>query len=225
MSMAPQSLKEVKRYLVSKTGKAGANFGIRGFVGKKRVWGYHLGKSDIFGPGGYGWRDYSVKRKRDRAGLTEASSAMDIRLNIPTLKDLVVYLRAEAAAGRADLMEILGPDANGQAKRYAKPAWNKALRADDSHKWHVHVSFPRDTEFDDRVAMFEGFFGPRDVVAPDVPDEPAEGETPPVDPDLPEATPPPAEGEMPDPVEEIKTELSEIASSLIGIVNDLDDLA
>ena len=158
MSFAPDSLKAVRRYIVDKTGVPTENISIRSARSNR---GYHAGKGQIYGPDGQGDKDYSVRRKRDKRGLTNASSAADIKLPLSQLIKFVAYLVGEARAKRADLQEIIGPDLNGHATRWAKPFWTPKGGQDKSHEWHVHLGYPRDTEFSDRVAMLEAFFGPR----------------------------------------------------------------
>lgn len=166
MSLAPPSLIDVRRYLVAKTGKPTANFSIRAAKSSR---GYHAGRAEIFGPNGQGNKDYSVKQPRDKAGLSEASSAIDIKLPIPQLKALVAYLLAGAKAGTLDIFELIGPDSTGKANYWSKatgwlpkPKWAPA-----SHEWHIHMAFPRDTEFTDRVAIFRPFFEAQPAPTPD----------------------------------------------------------
>lgn len=164
MSFAPDSLRALRRYLVDKTGKPTENFGIRGTVGAKRVQGYHLGESDIYGPGGLGDSDYSVRRPRDKRGLTDAASGFDIKLPLAALKELREFLVSEARNGRApDVVEIIGPGNDGRAYVWRKPDWVRLgpRPAGDSHEWHIHVSYHRDGEYRDKVALYEPYYGPR----------------------------------------------------------------
>lgn len=135
--------------------------------------GYHAGRAEIYGPTGSGDRDYSVRKPRDKAGLSNASSALDITMRGPGSREhqraFTAYLVAAAAAGRADLVEVLGPDAQGRATWWGvddgwqpKLGWTiggKWVPVDASHEWHTHISFYRDTELGDRASMFAGFFG------------------------------------------------------------------
>lgn len=198
MSFAPDSLKALRRYLVEKTGKPTENFGIRGTVGAKRVQGYHLGKVDIYGPGGLGDADYSVRRPRDKRGLTDAASGFDMKLPIAALKELRAYLVSAARAGRApDLVEIIGPGSDGRAYDWRKPDWVRVgpRAKGDSHEWHIHLSYHRDSEFRDKVALFEPYYGPRTVV-----DEPE-----------PEPEPIEDEGEAPSPGSDLDIALERVA--------------
>lgn len=159
MSIAPDSLKECRRYLVEQTAKPPENFSIRS---ARSARGYHAGKSQIFGPNGRGWRDYSVRHPRDKAGLSEASSAIDIKLPVRQLKALVQYLVAGARDGSLDIFEIIGPDTDGKANYWSIfTGWMPRPRlASADHEWHIHLAYPRDTEFADRVYVFHGYYEP-----------------------------------------------------------------
>ena len=77
MSYNPRTLQDLGAYW---TGKGGVNLGVVGDTG--HTVGYHLGRDRIYGPGGQGDDDYSVKHRRDMAGLSGAASAIDLgRLN------------------------------------------------------------------------------------------------------------------------------------------------
>ena len=175
MSFAPPSLIEVRRYIAEKAGVPRSNMSIRS---ARSARGYHAGESQIFGPNGQGWKDYSVKNPRNKAGLSEASSAIDIKLPVKQLKALVVYLLAGAKDGSLDVFEIIGPDSTGKANYWSiatdwlpKPKW-----APKSHEWHIHLGLPRDTEFADRVAIFRPFFeaaAPEPEPDPEVQPDPA----------------------------------------------------
>jgi hypothetical protein len=158
MSKAPQNLIDARRYLRATTGRGSPSFGIRGFVGKKRDDGYHLGRRDMEGPGGRGLHgpanprgDYSSRRPRDQAGLTPGSnwaSALDISGPVPELKQALAKMVQLAKAGKLDVMELIGPNANGDATDYRRPLWKPLVRKDpnkrDGHRSHIHMSFPRD---------------------------------------------------------------------------------
>jgi hypothetical protein len=220
MPYTPQSIHDLKKYLVAKTGKPGANFSIGRTQqisnGQRLFRGYHLG-GDQLGP-----KDYSNVKARDRRGLSDARSAIDIKLPVRDLKKLVTYLRAEAEAGRlTDVREFLGPRQDGRAARYAKENnWQEELYPEgNSHEWHVHLSFFRDSTSPasdrDKVGILEGHFGPRD------PDQ-EEPEPPPDDgPDN-----PPDEPEEPlpaDPCQDVKDDLAAANQALLDLTTQLVD--
>lgn len=176
MSMIPESLREAKRYLVEKTGRPGANFSIRA---ARSARGFHAGKAEIFGPDGKGNRDYSVRDPRNKAGLTNASSALDIKIPKGQLKALTAHL----VANPGDLLfEVIGPDSTGAANYWSvKTGWQpRPNLAPPSHSWHAHVGFWRDTEFADRTAPFRSFYEPNPPAPEPEPDpdtEPDAGPT------------------------------------------------
>ena len=189
MSNAPDNLVDIRQQIAAHVEGERKFYTIRGFVGAKRAQSYHLGAKDIvddgFGiydpvvnPNG----DYSTRRKRDKAGLTQNdegvwtnwASAIDISANpalpIAELKRLLAWMVGEAKAGRLDAQELIGPNADGNATDYRKPLFAPRVRHDpdknDSHRRHIHWSLPRDLTNPDVATpdlwpMLEGFFGPR----------------------------------------------------------------
>lgn len=177
MSLRPQSLIDVSKYIQEKAGVPASNMSIRA---ARSARGFHAGKSEIYGPNGQGDKDYSVKNPRNKAGLSEYSSAIDIKIAKPQLKALVAHLVAEGAAGNL-LFEVIGPDSSGKANYWGHiTGWqpNPHL-APASHAWHAHLGFWRDTENADRLAPFRSFYESPVVPAPD----PAPPADPDVDPD------------------------------------------
>lgn len=175
MSVAPQSLIEVRRYIAEKAGLPRSNMSIRA---ARSSHGFHAGKSEIFGPNGDGKKDYSVKDARNMLGLSEASSAIDIKLPQKTLRALTAFL-VEAGKNGTAIFEVIGPDANGAATYYSvRTDWQPNHKlAPKSHEWHIHLGLYRDTEFTDRVAIFRPFFEaapvPEPEPDPDVQPDPA----------------------------------------------------
>lgn len=178
MSYRPQSLVDAARYLGEKMAIPQLNFSIRA---AKSARGFHAGKAEIF-KSGEGNRDYSVKDPRNKAGLSEASSALDIRWpgHLKRLRALTAHLVEQGKAGNL-LFEVIGPDSTGKANYWsAKTGWlPKPALAPASHSWHIHLGFWRDTETSDRIAVFRGFF----EAAIPVPVEPEEPDTETPDPD------------------------------------------
>lgn len=162
MSEIPQSLKEVKAYVVVHAGVPGSNMSIRAARSSR---GFHAGRKEIFGPDGKGKKDYSVRDARNLKGLTEASSAIDIKLAQKQLRALTAHLVANPGTL---LFEVIGPDAKGEATYYSvKTGWKPNHKlAPKSHEWHVHIGYWRDTEFEDRVVPFRSFYEPVGQPAP-----------------------------------------------------------
>lgn len=165
MSSNPPTLRQLGAYW---TAQGGVNLGVVGNAAHTR--GYHLGRDRIYdgsGPG-MGDRDYSVQTKRDRAGLTDAASAIDLgRLNgsLPALyrfsRWLVIQCR-QNAPGTRDFREIIySPDGVrvlrwDRERGYATAS--KPGEADSSHLTHTHISFYRDSESRDKRPVFAGYF-------------------------------------------------------------------
>lgn len=148
MSTAPTSLVALAK---AYTARGGVNLGIVGNAA--HVAGYHLGRDRIFAASGQGWNDYSVKRERDKAGLTNEACGLDIgRLcgTLDNLQDFSNWLVAEAKAGRLNpyVREIIySPD--GKVVRRWESSTNTVYsgpgQGDLSHLTHTHISFYRDT--------------------------------------------------------------------------------
>ena len=152
MTYAPQTLLNARAYILDQTGLASGAVGIVG--DSAHTYGYHLGKDRL--PSG----DYSTRTSRDQAGLTNAASALDIG-NFGSLWQLTEFLVAEARNGRLpDVREIIGPLRDGRAYRWDHlDGWTAVRRsAGDSHEWHIHASYYRDSEHRDKTGPFRAFF-------------------------------------------------------------------
>jgi hypothetical protein len=166
VSYAPVSIKNLRSYLAAVTGLSATSLGIVGNTAHKR--GYHLGRDRIYdgsGPG-VGNLDYSVQLTRDKAGLTDAASAIDIG-NFTDLRKLSTWLVLQCQAGECpDIREVIYSPDGKVVKR-----WDNSVKklytggdgtghGDDSHLTHTHVSFYRDSESRDKVETFRPFFEP-----------------------------------------------------------------
>lgn len=155
MTTAPKSLLDARAYLRKPTGLPDVALGIVGSQGHKRVGtSYHLGADDL-DPNAY-----SNRTERDRAGLSNAASALDIGW-FEDIIELTVWLMVQAKTGNApDIREIIGPTLNGRAVRWDDlSGWRPQFRSEgDSHEWHLHISYYRDAEKRDKVKLFRRFF-------------------------------------------------------------------
>jgi hypothetical protein len=151
MSYAPASLEEARDYIQAETGLSDAALGIVGDKAHKT--GYHLGRDRLKSG------DYSARLARDKRGLSNAAMALDIG-NFKQLQQLTAFIVAEARAGRApDIREVIGPKGS-RAYRWDFHDDETELRSDgDSHEWHLHISYYRDSEHRDKTAIFKKFFG------------------------------------------------------------------
>lgn len=152
MSYAPDTIVEVQGYLHKRTKLTLNALGIVGGAG--HTYGYHLGADRL------PRKDYSNDFARDRAGLSNAASALDIG-DFPKLRALTAHLVRLAQAGKLpDVREIIGPGPNGRAYRWAwELRYEPRLRAfGDDHEWHTHISYWRDSERRSKLAPFREFF-------------------------------------------------------------------
>jgi hypothetical protein len=154
-------------------GEGGVNLGVIGDDAHlKKGFSYHLGKSELKAGA------TSNKLDRDRTGLTEAASAIDLGLlhNRKSQlrafsKWLVARCLADPVAHR-DIREIIYTADGATVQRYdgtVNKILTKGDQGDDSHLDHTHISFFRDSEKNDKVKLFKPFFSP--VWAADVPAE------------------------------------------------------
>jgi hypothetical protein len=177
MTYAPATITQLAAYWVA---EGGVNAGIVG--NSVHCKGYHLGKDRIYGtcackPGGVckpglGDADYSVKHARDKAGLTNASAGFDMGRLDGTLANLQAFskwlvARCKAdATGYRDIREIIYSPDGVAVKRwdnYAKVLYtggDGTGQGDNSHRWHTHVSFARDSETRDKRPMWRPYFEP-----------------------------------------------------------------
>jgi hypothetical protein len=162
VTFAPPTLIALGTYW---TAHGGVNLGIVGDA--SHVSGgvsYHLGRDDLRADA------YSRQTARDRAGLSNAASAIDLGKlggsygNLRTFSKWLVSRARANALGTADMREIIySPDGITVLRWDRERGFASAPRsgeASDSHRFHTHISWYRDAEFrDHRVAFgpYEGF--------------------------------------------------------------------
>lgn len=119
--------------------------------------GYHLGKDALKATA------YSiVESARDRSGLTNAASALDVgwfTLRGKNLRDFSKWLVAECAAGAPDTLDIREVIYSPDGKTVKR--WDRLkIRStgDDSHLTHTHISWFRDSELRDKTSIFRRWF-------------------------------------------------------------------
>lgn len=150
MTQAPADLLELRSRIQARTGLTAVELGIVGDSAHAATGGYHEGRTDLERAGVVG-SDYSTRLPRDRAGLTESASAIDIGARWAAGRS--VWLRFNAALvaalhanepALAAVRAVNYTDANGAT-----------LRTDREHGWstesnsdrdHTHVEWYRDTE-------------------------------------------------------------------------------
>ena len=172
MSYAPATLSALGSFWVA---KGGVNLGIVGNA--SHVVGYHLGRDRIYdgadGPG-IGDRDYSVQLARDKAGLSNAASAIDLgRLNgsYANLRRFSKWLVAQCMAekpGYRDVREIIYSPDGDRVVRYSGTDGQIHTgpgNGDLSHRTHTHISYFRDSAGRDKRPLFAPYFAaPEEIV-------------------------------------------------------------
>lgn len=178
MSYAPGTIHAVRAYLMPRTGLSPASLGIVGDAAHQRRPSYHNGQDAITRYGRTATNDYSIRTSRDREPwLTNAASALDIgnfSRGGKTLRRLSVSLVTQARAnapGTRDMREIIYSPDGRRVLRWDRERGYSSLpregEADNSHLWHTHVSWYRDSEYRNKLAPFERYFDP-DYWAPEI---------------------------------------------------------
>ena len=167
MTYAPKSLQELAAYW---TLQKGVNLGIVGDTEhQQKGVSYHLGKSALV-PGAY-----SCERPRDKAGLTNAASAIDLgRLDgsfaqLRAFSDWLARRCVKNDPKTIDVVEVIySPD--GKRVLGFKDGVDFLIPnyGDNSHLTHTHISFYRDSEFRDKVALFAPYFQEVPMAGPEV---------------------------------------------------------
>lgn len=157
MTYEPSKLSALQDYLHKKTGLSYAALGVVG--DKAHKGGYHCGwdrrRRDGDGDlADYSWEDSS----RDAGHRSNAASAIDIG-SFDELRAFSLWLVEQCRNGTADTRDIreviYTPDG------YTVKRWDRLAQSstgDSSHRWHTHVSFFRDSESRDKLAVFKRYF-------------------------------------------------------------------
>jgi hypothetical protein len=172
VTFAPASIVALQTFW---QGQGGVALGIVG--NQKHCAGYHLGKDRIYGdcacrpdgtcePGQKG-NDYSVQLPRDKSGLSNAASAIDLgRLDgaLASLRSFSRWLVTACQADRVryrDIREVIYSPDGVKVQRYSGVdglIHTGAGNGDGSHTTHTHISFFRDSVGRDKVALFAPYF-------------------------------------------------------------------
>lgn len=162
MTFAPPTLLEVRSYLKgldadldnSEVGIVGGPSHIR------QGTSYHLGADQLI----MSKNPYSARTSRDRAGLSNAASALDIDDDLNDLRALSIWLVNQCRAGAIDTFDIreiiYSPDGVNVYRWDRERGQNSAPipDADLSHRNHTHVSYYRDSEFRSKVGLYQRFY-------------------------------------------------------------------
>ncbi len=160
MTFAPLTLQALASLW---TGHGGVNLGIVGDTAHlDRGVSYHLGKQDLLPDA------YSIKTARDKAGLSNAASAIDLGKlggSYVGLRAFSVWLVAQARTdgpGTGDMREIIySPDGQTVLRWDRERGYASAPQtgeADTSHLTHTHISWYRDAETRDHRTAFLPYF-------------------------------------------------------------------
>ena len=171
MTFAPPTIAALAAYWKS---QQGVNLGIVGDTAHlTRGTSYHLGQDDLL-PGAY-----SAQLPRDREpALTNAAAAIDLgklKDSYTELRRFSEWLVTQALAGKCrDIREVIYCTSDGQyIKRWSGPdnkvytsmhktssGWQVVTpgNGDSSHATHTHISFYRDSEFREKVSLFQPYF-------------------------------------------------------------------
>lgn len=160
VTYAPARLLDLRSYLASASATPLTQFGIVGDTSHVR--GYHLGRDRIYTiPPGYGDDDYSIRLPRDKAALTNAASAIDIKFgtNYDLLRRMSAWLVDRCMANAPDcatIREIVYSPDGVTVIRWDREGLPGS--GSDSHLFHTHVSEYRDTLAQDLTIPFRVFF-------------------------------------------------------------------
>jgi hypothetical protein len=162
MTFAPQTLLELAAYWKR---EGGVFLGIVGDTAHQdKGVSYHLGKDQLI-PGAY-----SAQTFRDRRGLTNAASAIDLGkldgsyVQLRAFSDWLARRCVKGDAGTLDVREVIySPD--GKRVLGFKDGIDFLIPdyGDASHLTHTHISFYRDSEFRAKVPLFKPYFEEADV--------------------------------------------------------------
>lgn len=171
MTYAPPTLKALAAYWVA---RGGTNLGIVGDTHHvQKGTSYHLGKSSL------AVGAYSKTTKRDKTGLSDAASAIDLGklggsfANLRAFSRWLVNQAQHNAPGTLDIREIIySPDGKAVLRwdRERGPlSQPKPGEADSSHLTHTHVSWYRDSEKRGKIGVFAPYFEqPKEAPVADV---------------------------------------------------------
>lgn len=155
MSYAPASIIAAREYVHQRTGLPYNALGIVGDAAHGNE-GYHVGWDRL--QYGEGRGDYSVSDSVRDSNPSNAASAFDVGA-FGSLQAFSVWLVTQCRAGAADTQDIreviYSPDG------YSVKRWDRLgnnVGGDDSHLFHTHISYFRDSEFNDKTAMFRRYF-------------------------------------------------------------------
>jgi hypothetical protein len=178
MSYAPITLTRLAAYWKQHDGDPeidGVNLGIVGDLSHQSRASYHNGKDVIEKYNRTSANDYSIRTSRDRAGLTNAASAIDLGRLEGSLTELWKFSMWFATQCKNDSVKyrdvrevIFWDPAKGRVVGWSALAPTSFINdyGDLSHKTHTHMSFYRDSESRDKISLFSPYFPTMEVPMP-----------------------------------------------------------
>jgi hypothetical protein len=173
MTFAPITISRLADYWGS---VGGTNLGIVPDARHRLTGGYHCGRSDLLAAGRLD-SDYSNQHPRDRAGLTDAASAIDLGklngslLELQKFSSWLVEQCQAKAPGTEDIREVIWSPDGKVVKRWSgidrliRDGYpNGTGNGDRSHLWHTHISWFRDSQGRDKIAVFRPYFEPEEDI-------------------------------------------------------------
>jgi hypothetical protein len=144
VTYAPQDLLETLAYL-NLQGAPWASLGCVGDPAHAATGGYHVGRDDLAAHGRLGY-DYSTTESSRDTNPTDAASAIDFA-GAPWWRPLTLWLVDQCRAGAPgteDIREIIYTPDGQTVHRWDRLGIRDS--GDDSHLYHTHLSFFRDSE-------------------------------------------------------------------------------
>jgi hypothetical protein len=136
---------------------------------KRKKFSYHLGADDLKEGAS------SARLRRDKAGLSNAASAIDFGFvggTVEGLRRMSLWLVGECLAGAPDTSDIREIIFSHDGRLVSRWDGMNGLpgvvrpgpgQGDDTHLTHTHISFFRDSELRDKRSLFRRFFEEDDV--------------------------------------------------------------
>lgn len=118
---------------------------------------YHLGRDQLI----MSKNPYSARHPRDVAGLSNASSALDVDDDLDELRPMSAWIVAECqkrAPDTLDFAEIIFSPNGVDVYRWDADTNTVRPSTQISHRTHSHFAWRRDSEFRNKTAVFKRFF-------------------------------------------------------------------
>lgn len=160
MTYAPSCCMAARAFLIS-IGIPGKDIGCVGDTSHQSSGGYHVG-NDVLARIGKLDSDYSKRESaKDRPG-SDAAMALDVGgLGPAALIALFKWLVAQCEAGAPDtqnIREIIGTRDGKTVVRWDRLGIRSS--GDSSHLYHIHISYFRSSEGQDKTSLFRRYFRP-----------------------------------------------------------------